>query len=173
MAKAILLLTNSEHGQANVMLAVLHELLQHRDLDIHIASFRQLQSRVAEVGSGPNHATFHAFQAPSMYDCIRRDGLEPVLPHPPGVWNAHSTYRRAFECVLCWNSREYMDIYESCKELINDLNPTAIVIDPLFPQGIDACTSLRRKYLVLTPVTLKEIVIAVQPRLEHFWKYPM
>ena len=172
MAKTILLLTNSELGQANVMLAVLHELLQHHDFDVHIASFPQLESRVTEVGSEHNRATFHAFQSPSIADCVARIGLENV-PHPPGIWNASSVYRTACDCLLCWTGPEYIDIYESCKKLINHIDPAIVVIDPLFPQGKDACTSLMRKYLILAPVSLKEIVMAVQPRLKRFWKYPM
>jgi hypothetical protein len=43
----ILFFTNSESGQANVMLATLHELLIHDEYDIHLASFAPIPSRLA------------------------------------------------------------------------------------------------------------------------------
>lgn len=47
--KQILFFTNSEYGQASVMLAVAQEFLFHGEFSVHIASFAQLHSRVERI----------------------------------------------------------------------------------------------------------------------------
>lgn len=46
---SILFFTNSEWGQANVILATIHELLILDEFDIHLASYSTLQSRLDDI----------------------------------------------------------------------------------------------------------------------------
>jgi hypothetical protein len=45
----VLLMTSSEYGQANLLLAITYELLQCPNLDIHMASFSPPESRVCDL----------------------------------------------------------------------------------------------------------------------------
>ena len=48
----ILFLTNSEYGEANVIIAVSHELLRRGNCDVHIASYSILSKRIADLENG-------------------------------------------------------------------------------------------------------------------------
>lgn len=64
-----------------------------------------------------------------------------------------------------------MAIYRGCVAVLRELDPAMVVLDPLFPQAIDACRSLKMKYVILSPNTFKEHI--AQPRLANLWRYPM
>ena len=175
--KRVLLMTNSERGQANVMLAATHELLLHPELDVHVASFQDLESRFNEVVSTTTtseHATFHAFPAPSMMECWRRSGngnLSTAM-HAPSVNGALALLELATEICLCWTKEEYLAVYTFTKELISALDPAIVVIDPFLSQGVDACQFLKQEYIILTPLSMQQTLSKIQPMASIFCKYP-
>jgi hypothetical protein len=67
--KKILFLTNSQYGEAQVVIAVSHELLRRGNCDVHIASNSPLSKGVKELDDGAfgafpkesSNVTFHEF----------------------------------------------------------------------------------------------------------------
>jgi hypothetical protein len=72
--KKILLLTSSEYGQANVVLAVAYEMLLRQQHEIHIASFAPLKGRVESLNELFQDkcvpATFHTVFGPSALEAL-------------------------------------------------------------------------------------------------------
>ena len=177
--KRILLLTNSEYGQANVILAVAQELHVQSNYEIHVASFSALQSRVDHLcrpESSPDDTgpiIFHAIDGPSGLEAFRRRFGVSYMVHPPGVKGAIRSYNRLPEVFVAWDGPDYIQGFESCMEVVDSIDPTVIVIDPLFRQGIDACKRLERKYTILTPGSVKDLIAPIQPHLAGYWKFPV
>ncbi|MCJ1249913.1 hypothetical protein MMC30_007139 [Trapelia coarctata] len=174
--KKILLMSNSERGQANVMLAVFHELLLHPEFDVHVASFQDLKARFTEEASktSAEHATFHTFPAPSMIECVQRSGSGDLsmAMHAPTVKGALAALDIAPEICLSWTEEEYLSLYNFSTQLITTLNPAVVVLDPLLSQGIDACQFLQWEYFILTPLSLQQTLTTIQPKASIFCKYP-
>ncbi len=173
----ILLLTNSEYGQANVMLAVVHELLLQREFDIHIASYPTLGRRINDLHASLtskeiSSLTFHALPGQALIDAFASRGDEFGTPHHPGIQGTIKSYNEIQNVVAPWDGPEYIEGYNRCLELFETLQPAMVVVDPLYSQGLDACWRTARKHIVLSPTSLKEVAINVQPRLAFLWKYP-
>ena len=181
--KKVLFLTNSEHGQANVVLAVAHELLIQDRFDVHIGSFHDLRPRVVELGHSvrsdfPNLCDrspleFHDIAGPSMMGAFLQNAKAHDLTHPPGINGAILSYRRTLDMVYAWDGPEYIRGSQSCMEIVKKVDPVVVVVDNGLAQGIDACTTLSRKYIIMTPGSMKDIIGILQPRLAGLWKYPM
>lgn len=167
MHEPILFLTNSELGQASVVLAVAHELLHQSD--VLVASFPALKQH-ADALSVP----FHALPGRSMKEALADSGL-PYLPqHAPGSQGAVESYRNGLQRVVApWDPEGYAPIYRACLDLISKLIPALVVVEPLFGPGQDACNVLEQRYLVLSPATFKDHLVQAQPYLGLLWKYPV
>ena len=99
----ILLLTNSEHGQAQTQLALAYELLSRPDIEVHLASFPALAPRTVEVsklhGASNRDAAksanpgksivFHPIEHPAWLDAY---GDVQKLAFPPGLFGAMKSY---------------------------------------------------------------------------------
>ncbi|KAK2764535.1 hypothetical protein FQN54_009230 [Arachnomyces sp. PD_36] len=200
--KSILFFTNCEHGQANVILAVAYEFLLRDEFDVHIASYPALAPRVdylndlfasqnrkengcekarpggqhgeeAKAANGPSlipTATFHPIQAKSMMD-IAGD-RKASLPHPPGLTAAVKSYQTLIDVFFAFEPPEYMACVNLCADIIKNVNPTAIVSDPMIFGPIDAATLLNRECAVLCPSSFKDLLGHIQPKMAALWKYP-
>jgi hypothetical protein len=174
--KKILFFTSSEYGQANVILAVAYELLLRRKYDIQIVSFAPLKNRIKDLNNlaSSEHsdpAIFHTVLTLSMMEAIRSKGS--IGPYPPGVSGALKTYRITLPAMAtAWDGPDYMAGYEFCLERIRSINPDNIIIDPLFDQGLQACKTALRNYVVLSPNTFHEILRKQQPFLHQLCRYP-
>lgn len=177
---SILFVTNSELGQASVMLAVAHEFLIRSEHDVHIASFPALQTHVDELNDTADRlmsgcstkATFHTLSGRSMKEAAP-PGTEFLDLHPPGVSGALFAYDNVLPATFApWRGAEYMIGYSSTVEIINAVDPDLVVVDPLFSQGVDACNSLDKKCIILSPNTFKELVLDRQPNGGALWKFP-
>ena len=175
--EVVLFLTNSEHGQANVMLAVAHELLARDEFDLHIGSFPCLHPRVTQLQSSFSEKidpiTFHPLPGLSMFEAYKRKTGKVDTVHAPGLSGAVESYRLIPNILAAWDGPEYVKQYDACLELIGTLHPTVVVVDPLFSQGIDACKKVAQKYILLSPVSLNETIKSVQTGWVSWWKYPM
>ena len=178
--KNILFLTSSEYGQANVVLAIAHELALKHDLDIHIASFLPLQPRVIELSEtiskndSSKSVVFHSVAGLSMIQMLSRIPENEMLigPHPTGFNGALSAYRALPQVLAGWSGPEYMETADSCIEVIRNVKPCIVVIDSFFGQGIIACTMVSQQFMILSPNSMKDIVTTKQPKGAMFWKYP-
>lgn len=176
--KKILFLTSSEYGQANVILAVAYELLLRREYEIHIASFAPLSGRIKDLNElaktcGSIPAVFHTVPGPSALEALSAKD-EFVGPYPPGIRGAIDTYRVTLPAMAAaWDENEYMLGYESCVYILQSLKPDMVIVDPLFSQGLEACTQLSWKCVILSPNTFQEILRKRQPLSRfQFSRYP-
>lgn len=197
--KPILFFTNSEHGQANVILAVAYEFLLRDEFDIHIASYPALAPRVEHLNellksrkreeSGLNEskqvnghgeevetadlihtATYQTIHAMSMVD-VAGDN-QALLPHPPGIMAAVKSYRTLMEVFYGYEQSEYMVGFNSCSDIIKNVNPTAIISDSSMFWAIEAARMLKRECAILSPLSFKDMVGHLQPNMAVWWKYP-
>ncbi|KAK7047220.1 hypothetical protein VNI00_006886 [Paramarasmius palmivorus] len=177
----ILLITNSEYGQANVILAVAYELVQRPNVKIHIASFSPLRKRVgrlqtliADEGSA-NIIEFHEIAGLSHEEILVQQQLSLAkdTPHPPGYHGAVKSYCQVAAGFLHpWTAEEYHERLLSIERIVERLNPSRIVVDSLLTAGWDVCRKLGRPYMVLSPNSPKDFAWIQQPGLRGFWKYP-
>lgn len=181
----ILFLTNSEHGQTNVILATAYELLLRNEFDVHIASYPALEPRVewlkkqAESVRKENHgipstrsqAFFHPVKGVSIIENIMKN-YDGNWKHKTGIRNAVESYRRFPKIILREDTKNYVDTYDQCLELIKSLNPALVAVDPTFYAGIDACQMTGVEFCQFRPTSFNELCVADQPRGQVFWKYP-
>jgi hypothetical protein len=173
--RKFLFYSNSEHGQANVLLAVLHELLRHGDCEAHVASFLPLQTRLHTLEANSDRLIFHSLPGPLMFECIKRQfggNADQFIMHSTSFRGSSEGARRCADVVCSWTADEYLNTYEFCEHLIQTIDPVTIVIDPVFAHGIDACRSLSLPYTILSPVSLTEMLTSIQPKMAFLWKHP-
>lgn len=66
-----------------------------------------------------------------------------------------------------------MRICDSIKKMIEEINPSIVVVDSLLYPGLDACYSLNRKFVMSSPNAPICLARGHQPWLEGFWYYLM
>lgn len=163
----ILFLTNSELGQASVILAVAEEVALTPGSRIHLGSFSPLAQAV------PDGVKFHCLPGPSMKQVFASIGVDFLPKHRPGLIGTSSGFAKAYSRVLApWDPSDYFSIFDACRQLIQDLEPSLVVLDPLFSAGYDAAVSLNRRCLVLSPNTFKDHATGSQPGLGSLYKLP-
>ena len=67
----------------------------------------------------------------------------------------------------------YMQIYHSIRRVIEELDPSLVVVDMLLNAGFDACYSLNREFVMSSPNNALDIARKDQPWLKGFWRYPL
>ncbi|KAH0156705.1 glycosyltransferase family 1 protein, partial [Aureobasidium melanogenum] len=178
--RSLLFVTNSELGQASVILAVAYEFLLRPEYQVHIASFPVLHSHVDQLNDVATRlsngacstAQFHPLAGKSMKE-VAPPGTEFLDLHAPGISGALYAYDHVLPSTFApWHGARYMIGYSSTLETINEIRPEMVLIDPLFSQGIDACNAIGQKYIILSPNTLKELVLDRQPSGGALWKFP-
>lgn len=174
--KNIVFLTHSEYGQANVILAVVYELLLLQQYDVEVASFAPLKPRIKDINElVPNNAfpaNFHTVTGLSLMEALRAKG-EFIGPYPPGIKGASDTYRVTIPAIATtWDETEYMAGLESCIDILRSTSPDLIVVDPFMSQGLEACKALSRNYIVLSPNTFQEICKKQQPMFTQLCRWP-
>jgi hypothetical protein len=127
---SVLFFSNSELGQASVILAVAHELTIQSNCDVHVASFAPLKRHVDELNQLSSvQVKWHAILGKSMKESLVDDGLAFLPRHAPGVKGAIKAYQECLPHVLApWTPRGYEPILESCKELILKLDPEIVIV---------------------------------------------
>lgn len=175
--KRVLFLTASEYGEANVVLAVAYELLLRQKYEVHIGSFSPLEPRIKELNTFAtsvvsNQAVFHTIAGPSADEILKaRDDF--FGPYPPGIRGAINSFKVTIPVIAtAWDGPGYMVGYKSCLEVIHNVKPDLLVVGSLMNQGQDACQTLHKKYVVLSPNTFREILSKQQPILSQLLTYP-
>lgn len=174
--KKITFLTSSEYGQANVILAVVYELLLLQTYEIQVASFKPLEKRIQDINelvlNNAVPARFHIVTGRSALEALTQKN-EFIGPFPPGIRGASKTYRITLPAIATtWDEQEYMMGYESCIDILRFTSPDLIVIDPLMSQGLEACKAVSRDCVVLSPNTFQEICKKQQPLFTQLCRWP-
>ncbi|KAK5658314.1 hypothetical protein OQA88_2290 [Cercophora sp. LCS_1] len=182
--KRILLLTNSEHGQANVFLATAYALLTaDSNIEVHFASFPRIHSSVLATSA-------HALQAePSARPIIFRpiSGIDMVTAwsrpsltaERESLAETHSTLHHAVRRMLLllhvtlpWTGPEFHQITNSITDICNTVQPVLTAVDPVFSPGLTVLRHLGARFVVLSPNTIKDFSMPFQPDGEALWRYP-
>lgn len=174
----VLLLTNSEYGQANTFIALTSALAVLPNVHVHFGSFADCAGRIVKLRDtliangmlgGGSAITFHDIGGPSMEQAsLQLQG--GTFVHPPGFFGAIKSYHILPETVLNWNGEQYITGVDGCIRIINEVDPHAIAVDNLLNQGYDACIKLGRKHLATGPFSLKDICVQEQSR--YILNYP-
>ncbi|KAL4963685.1 Diacylglycerol acyltransferase family [Aspergillus stella-maris] len=181
MSGAVLFLANSEHGQTNIVLAIIHELLVRGGVDVHLASFPVLEKRLEKLlhdneesydADYRSRVHFHPVRGPSNTEIFIRTGKRGAF-HPPGYTGSVLGFKSLCEDIWGWTEDEYVDIYDSCVEIIKDVNPSLCAIDFFFLQGRDAAYNAGQTIVLLNTTSLSHIVLGLQKNGAWAWKYPM
>ncbi|KAF5235633.1 hypothetical protein FANTH_11652 [Fusarium anthophilum] len=186
--KRLLLFTNSDFGQANVVLATAHELgLACEDVEIHIASFQDLRSGVGDASRFmqatatqqkkkiPRPFVFHEIEGTSWGPATKRPEMAifETLELTPGLVNSAKGVAILPAVMIPWSPREFLDIYKETERVFDEVKPDLTIIEPLFTQGLTFCHHRGVRWMVLSPNTIKEFAVPVQPKLAALWKYPI
>ena len=171
--RRVLLLTNSEYGQANTFIALTYALAILPNVHIHFGSFTDCAARIVKLrdtltangtlGAG-SAITFHDIGGPSMEQAIGPQVQAASFVHPPGFFGAIKSYQIMSQAVLSWNGEQYVAGVDGCVRIINEVDPHIIAVDNLLNQGYDACIKLERKHLATGPFSLKDICVYEQSR---------
>ncbi|KAL4933200.1 Diacylglycerol acyltransferase family [Aspergillus undulatus] len=181
MTTKVLFLANSEHGQTNIVLAIIHELLVRGGVDVHLASFPVLEKRLEKLLHDNEKAYdaryrsrihFHPVRGPSNTEIFIRTGKRGAF-HPPGYTGSVLGFKSLCEDIWGWTEDEYIDIYESCIEIIQAVKPSLCAIDFFFLQGRDAAYNAGQTTVLLNTTSLSHIVLGLQRNGAWAWKYPM
>ncbi|CAG9945057.1 unnamed protein product [Clonostachys rosea f. rosea IK726] len=181
--KRVLMLTNAELGQANIFLAVSHELVSlDPSLKLQIASFAPLAKHVNSIGissSSPDakphpNINFIPLHGPSWKEALfgrSEHQFQELCDMPPTVWNV-SKAAKMTRIACPWTSEEVCALVKEIEQIIEDVKPTAVVVDNLFTPAVTVCYKVKPNWIVLSPNTYKEFILAKQPDQQYYWKYP-
>lgn len=188
--KKILFITNSEYGQANVILATAYELMI-RGCEVHIASHEtqshmsgnSVPNRISDLNKRDSGITpseikpmvFHPIRTVSMMEGIARNGTVQTFgefSHGTGVKEALCMYKKIFDILCPWEPAEYTEGVDSCVEIIKAVKPDLVVNDNLCNMAQDACTLVSRRFIILSPNSFREFVAPVQPHLFGLLRVP-
>lgn len=162
-------------GQANVMMAVLHEWLVRGNMDVHIASFKKLETRInlekSKIDSvqgsrpvSPTTVTFHAIQrceamVPAL---LKRLGTALFHDNKPGFVGAWKSFTNFGTILIPWTPDEMADQISQVEQLIETVQPDLVVVDPLYLPARDACKLKDQNTVLVSPLTVKEHVAHAQ-----------
>ena len=169
----ILLLTLSEYGQANSILALATELGQRSDLDVHVGTFAPLEKRVNSIRSrSKSPVTFHTLRGSTYGEAAVKKGLNAItFPHPPSN-KSNKALHMIGPVLVPWTDEEYLRLIQEVEQIVNSLEADTVVIDTLFSPAVDACRLSGRRYMLSSPNQTLDLVRMSQPRLRGFWYYP-
>ncbi|KIK66143.1 glycosyltransferase family 1 protein [Collybiopsis luxurians FD-317 M1] len=174
MTRRILLTTNCEYGQANVVLALAFELATRPDVKVAIASFSPLEKRVAhlqnqlrDMGFDSADVSFHALPGRGHIEAVGMTRLD--TPHGPGVSEALHSFRYAPSMLLPWTESEYLGQLRTIEDIVQKFQPDIVGIEWFLRAGQDVCKKLGLKFFVITPNSSKDLLGS---RWTGFWKYP-
>ncbi|KAH8894288.1 glycosyltransferase family 1 protein [Thozetella sp. PMI_491] len=182
--RKVLLVTNSEHGQANVYLAVSYALLTlpDEDVEVHFASFAPAEKNVALITQFAREAkptarpiVFHTIDGPSMQEAWSRPEIAAERAALNDETNFVHAIRRTWlllRITMPWSGSEFLQVFRSVTDIVQTVQPHVTAVDPAFAPGLTALSSLKIKFVILSPNTIKDFAMALQPNGEPLWKYP-
>lgn len=180
--KKILLLSNSELGQANPFLAVAHSIMISRpDIQVHIASYPALRSEVESTSAYAQHLVpaaqpivFHPVNAMSTLEALANPHVRllELVRTPPRVWTMHRILRIVARMGLPYTGEQLVKNYYEMERIVKQVEPDLAAVDCMFGPALTALKALGTKFIILSPNTLKDFCPQKQPRAAFFWKYP-
>jgi len=184
-ARKILLFTNTEYVQANVVLATAHALMHLApDTEIHIGSFSGLESAVRATSEyaiktstsvKPKPIVFHEIRGVSRHEAADRPslGLTNAMDLPPTLSGSAHNIAMIPAIMQPYENEEFAVNYREVERVLGEVGPDVTAVDPLFTPALTLCHHKKVNWLVLAPNTVKDFVVPLQPHLAMLWKYPL
>lgn len=176
--KKVLLLTNAERGQANVFLAVADALLHQTDQNpvVHFASFAPIEPAVHAITEQLAQRTCPPGGARILFHRLGGLSMKAAWDRPEVVGgNGHAGlkgWQLLLRVTLPWTGPEFLEVFDSVVNIIEEVQPDAVAVDPCLAPALTACHHLGVKFVVLSPNTIKDFAMPSQPNLAPLWKYP-
>lgn len=180
----ILFLVNSNHGYSNVHLATAYALLEkHPSVELHFGTFEKMRSRVERVSKTGASASaspsaqpisFHVLPSDDYLTALAAQGVHSTAENmivPPGLVGSRYQAKNLRWIFSPWAQEDHLAIYRTCRELIDEIDPALVVLDPIFRPAIEATQDTNRLYTVLSPMTF-EVFFTDQPWGKWLWKFP-
>ena len=179
----VLFLVNSNYGYSNVHLATAYALLErHPDVKIHFGSYERMRPRVQRVeaaGASVNPAaqpiSFHLLPADEYTVALAARGVHSTIDNmivPKGLAGNRILTKTLRWIFAPWLQEDHLAIYRATRELIDEIDPAVVVLDPVLRPATEAAKDANRLHAVISPMTL-EYFITDQPWGQFFWKYPL
>jgi hypothetical protein len=185
--RKVLMLTNSEFGEANTVLAVAHALATGEgDVEVHVASFAELRKEIERTNVQVLHDApksrpiiFHEIPGMTLREtAISGLGLPPdtVLPpamrRPPSFFNTPAVLAVVLRVLFAWEGPANVDMHRHLLRIISEVGADIVGVNTLFAPGLTACTVTGVKYAMLCPLSAKDVAASSQPNGRMLWKYP-
>ncbi|KAF4440964.1 2-hydroxyacylsphingosine 1-beta-galactosyltransferase [Fusarium acutatum] len=176
--KTVLFLTNSEHGLSNVHLATASAILEnYPDIEVHFASFPTIEQKLervspfAKIKSPHTEAiVFHGLTGLTFVQAIAKEGRSFISPHG---WRGIATLAEHIQLWISpWTFEDHLHLYKELGSIIDEVDPAVIVLDSWFRPAIDATRKRNRQHAFITPNTLVDHFLGIQPFWTRLWKYP-
>ena len=68
---------------------------------------------------------------------------------------------------------EYVRVVDSCKDIINAVNPDIVVVDSFFNAACEACWSMNKKYIINCPMAPLDVARVSQPIWKSLFYYSL
>lgn len=177
----VLFLTSEANGLSNVHVATTFALVEnHPDVEIHYASFPQLEKKIKRISDAARANTpsarpvvWHEIPGASVGQTFWRIfGNSNGLIEQPGMWGMQKKVDDLSALLTTWTAEEHWTIYKHLLDLIEQVDPSLVVIDQVFKPATDLTTNVNRRFLTISPNSLVDMIDDQQPWGGMFWKYP-
>lgn len=178
----ILFVTSELYGLCNVHIATAYSLLTlHPDTVVHFASFPRLESRIASISTlaqqknpTASRIIFHPLSGNPYADAslLTVGAGDSSIIHQPGWRGVESVCNGMKHSISPWTADDYYTVYTSVRNIINNVAPSAVVLDTFLNPAVDATRDLNRIHAILTPNVLSHLYPSTQSVLKLLWKYP-
>ena len=177
-----LFLVLSEYGFSNVHLATAQALLErHPQVEVQLAGFPVLRAKIERISESvirknakAKPIVFHPLPGrPAGEAVYEATGGPDAAIGPPGVAGVGKFLRYVELYSSPWPAPEHLEIYQAIKQLIEDVDPSVVVLDPLFAAAKEATRQLNRLHVSICPNALADLFAFTQPHGAGFWKFPM
>ncbi|KAF2973329.1 hypothetical protein GQX73_g356 [Xylaria multiplex] len=180
----ILFLTNNEHGLSNVFLATAYTLLErHPEVEVHYASFPSMARRLERVSKRAQQKSrsargvsviFHELPELSFMYAVGEAGIDPSdVIHPPGLAGLNAVIQGMPFLTSPWSGEDHMTLFQKATDIINEVDPSLVVLDAFLRPAIDATWNSSRFHAFISPLTPIETFPLDQPYGGWIWKYPV
>ncbi|RWA05990.1 hypothetical protein EKO27_g9115 [Xylaria grammica] len=178
----VLFLTNSEHGLSNVFLATVYTLLErHPEVEVHYASFSSMSRRLERVSKraqeknpSARSVVYHELPELDFLYAMVQIGMDVTgVIHPPGRASASSVARNMPLLTSPWLGEDHMTLFQKATDIIDEVDPSLVVLDALLRPAIDATWNSSRLHAFISPLTPIESFPLEQPYGSWIWKYPV
>jgi len=177
----VLFLTSEPAGLANVHIATAFALaVNHPSVDIHYASFSRLANkikRVSDAAQTKNPAAkpikWYEVPGPDVEESFFRIfGGPNGLVELPGIQGMAKKVNDFSALITSWTGEEHWTIYKRLLDLVEEVDPSLVVIDHVFKPATDLTSNVDRQFVSISPNALLDLIPDRQPWGGMFWRYP-